>query len=178
MFYYYIIIVLLFVFLLLAIQYKKCPKNHILVIYNRLASNSIVKILSEKERAFVCPIIQGCIKFSAEPIVLDVDITGNILRNKARVNLNFIYTIKVSDTKDILQNAIYNLVSLNTLQVIDKARELITEQLYKEIPHLSLRDIGDERLLADRLNPGISKELKKIGIELKNVVIGQIKNEN
>lgn len=175
--YYILAVIIVVLIVLVLINYKKCPKGKAIIVYNKFAKNKLTKRIEENSSTFIIPFIQGYAILPSEPIILEIEANGNIARDKAKIEISIIFTIMASSNNEILQNAVYNIAGLNNAQIIELARDIMTEELYNNLSKLTIRDISDEKLLINAIGPSIAKRLKDIGFELKNVILNKIKNK-
>ncbi len=177
MIYYYLLAFILIInVVFLAMQYKKCPKGRFIVVYNYF-TKTITNVLPAGKGVMVVPLMQGYTTFPDGPIVFDLKAMSGIKNNKTRITVTIIYTVEVSKNKKTLKNAIIHFPRINVKSIIDKAKEVVNKQLYANIANLTIKDISGERLLIDRLNSYVGKELKNIGLELRGTVIENMSSQ-
>ena len=176
------IVVVIGLFLFLSIffvrRYKRCPSNRILVVYGRIAGNKASKCL-HGGGTMVWPVIQDFYYLSLEPMTIEIDLTSALSRQNIRVNVPSTFTIGISTTPDILNNAAERLLGLSSVDIKDQASDIILGQLRLVIATLSIEEINQDReKFLELITKNVGTELNKIGLGVINVNIRDITDES
>jgi flotillin len=167
---------LLAIFLVLFVvkQYKRCPSNKVLVIYGRVGSNQAAKCLHGGGK-FVIPLIQSHAFLSLEPMVIDIPLEGALSLNNIRVNVPATFTVGISTSPVLMNNAAERLLMLDDRKIRDQAQDIILGQLRLVIATLSIEEINKDReKFMTLINTNVADEINKIGLTLINVNIRDI----
>jgi len=112
-------------------------------------------------------------------MTIDIDLTSALSLQNIRVNVPSTFTIGISTTPDIMQNAAERLLGLSEREIASKANDIIFGQLRLVIATLTIEQINQDRenfLELIRTNVGV--ELSKIGLEVLNVNIRDITDQS
>ncbi len=163
--------------------YKKCPSDKILVIFGMIGKSSEGQKRTAKcvhgGAAFIWPIIQDFKWLSLIPMQIDIDLRGALSKQNIRVNIPASFTIAISNSPTIMQNAAERLLDLNTSQIEQQAEDIIFGQLRQVIATMSIEDINADRdKFIENVTDNLGIELNKIGLDLINVNIKDITDES
>lgn len=171
-------LLLLFFLVLIIKQYKRCPSNRILVVYGKVGANRASRCV-HGGGVFVIPLIQDYAYLSLEPTAIDIPLSGALSQNNIRVNVPSTFTVGVSTDPVLMNNAAERLLNLNSLQVQERAQDIILGQLRLVIATLTIEEINRDREKFMKLvNENVAQEINKIGLELINVNIRDITDES
>ncbi len=173
-------VILLFLFLAVYIttRYKRCPSNRVLVIYGKVGGQQAAKCM-HGGGALVIPLIQDYAYLSLEPTTIDIELTSALSKKNIRVNVPSTFTIGISTTPEIMNNAAERLLGLGEREIAAQARDIILGQMRLVIATLSIEEINQDReKFLDLVNKNVNFELNKIGLEMINVNIRDIMDES
>lgn len=171
-------LLLLFVAVYIATRYKRCPSNRVLVIYGKVGGQQAAKCM-HGGGALVYPLIQDYAYLSLEPLTIDIELTSALSKKNIRVNVPSTFTIGISTTPDIMNNAAERLLGLGDREIAAQARDIILGQMRLVIATLSIEEINQDReKFLDLVNKNVNFELNKIGLEMINVNIRDIMDES
>ncbi|MFV0556080.1 MAG: flotillin family protein [Lactovum sp.] len=168
------ILLLLFIILL---SYKRVRSNTALVIWGKGTGANGIKIKTGGA-TFVIPILQGSQKLSLEPFAVDVDLKGALSKKNIRVNTPSTFTLAVSSSLDMLNNAARRILDLKDAALMEQSRDIILGQLRAVIAGLTIEEINaDREKFEAEVFKNVSSELYKLGLDLINVNIKDITDE-
>ncbi len=179
-----IIIASLFsIFIATLYYYRKCPSDKILVIYGMIGKGNNGQRRTSKcvhgGAAFIWPVVQDFKWLSLIPMQIDIDLRGALSKQNIRVNIPASFTIAVSNSQDIMQNAAERLLDLDVKQIQKQAEDIIFGQLRQVIATMSIEDINADRdKFIQNVAENLCIELNKIGLDLINVNIKDITDES
>lgn len=159
-------------------QYKRCPSNRILVVYGKVGGNQAAKCV-HGGGIFVVPLFQDFQYLSLEPMTIEIELTGALSKKNIRVNVPSTFTIGVSTTPAVMNNAAERLLGLGEKEISAQARDIILGQMRLVIATLSIEEINQDReKFLDLVNKFCAGELQKVGLEVINVNIRDIMDES
>jgi flotillin len=173
-----ILVVLVVVSILLYVvrQYKRCPSNRILVIFGKVGGQQTARCV-HGGGVFIVPLFQDYRFLSLEPVAIDINLTGALSKKNIRANVPSTFTIGVSTDPAIMNNAAKRLQGLAETEIAAQARDIILGQMRLVIATLSIEEINQDReKFLDLVNKFCSSELLKIGLEVINVNIRDIRD--
>ncbi|MEQ9205965.1 MAG: SPFH domain-containing protein [Phycisphaerales bacterium] len=172
-----VLFVAVFVTLFLASRYRRCPSNRILVIWGT-GSKSSAQCFHGGGK-FVWPVIQDYAYMSLEPLVIEIPLQGALSLNNIRVNVPSTFTVGISKTPVLMNNAAERLLGLNQNAIQEQAQDIILGQLRLVIATLSIEEINKDReKFMSLVNENVAEEINKIGLTLINVNIRDITDES
>lgn len=172
------LVIILFFAVFMAMQYRRCPSNQVLVIYGKVGGKQAAKCL-HGGGAFVIPLIQDYTYLSLEPITIEIDLRSALSKKNIRVNVPSTFTIGISTTSDIMTNAAERLLGMGTGEISSQAQDIILGQMRLVLATLSIEEINQDReKFLDLVNKNVNLELNKIGLEVINVNIRDITDES
>ena len=165
-------------FRFLALRYKRCPSNRILVIYGKVGRGDSARCV-HGGAAFVWPLIQDYSYLSLEPVQIEIPLRGALSMENIRVNVPSVFTVAIGTAPEVMQNAAIRLLGLNTPEIEKQAEEIIFGQLRQVIASMGIEDINRNReTFLNHIQMSLEPELKKIGLVLINVNITDITDES
>ena len=180
-----IVVVLLLVLIVLtvALRYKTCPPDKIMIIYGKLRPSSDGTYTSAKcihsGAAFVWPFFQKYAFMDLTPLSISVDLKNALSKQNIRIDVPSIFTVGISTDPAIMQNAAERLGMLKMTQISDLARDIIFGQLRLVIATMNIEEINTDRdKFLDAISRNVEGELKKIGLRLINVNVTDISDES
>lgn len=156
--------------LLIAMQFRKCPPKHILVVYSKIKKKPIIKKVLERP-TFIIPLLQDSITLVNEQISTRIDLYNIQTFEKNEMNFSFIYTVKISKKPKIMQNAIIEFAGKKIDYIMDRIRNTIQNRLIDEIKNLTIREIGNTEKFIETTKNGVEEELKNLGYELTDFIL-------
>lgn len=156
--------------------YKRCPSDRLLVIHGMM--------IGERNRPFRCihggktfvwPFIQHHQFLDLTPIPIDARLNGLKDKNNIPVNVPSTYTIGISTSRGIMENAAERLLGLDLTQIRLLGQDIIFGQLRAVIATMGIEVINSDRdLLIEKIEAGVQIELSKVGLRLINVNVQDI----
>ena len=181
-----IVIVVLIAFMILltiAVRYKTCPPDKILIIYGKISPNPDGTYRSAKcvhgGASFVMPFFQKYTFMDLTPLAISVDLKSALSKQNIRIDVPSIFTVGVSTDPGIMQNAAERLRMLSLQQISDLARDIIFGQLRLVIATMNIEEINADRdKFLEAISRNVEGELKKVGLRLINVNVTDISDES
>lgn len=172
-----ILLIVVFLVILMMASYKRVRSNTALVIWGKGTGASGIKIKTGGA-TFVIPVLQGSQKLSLEPFAVDVDLRGALSKKNIRVNTPSTFTLAVSSSPDMLNNAARRILDLKDGALIEQCQDIILGQLRAVIAGLTIEEINaDREKFESEVFKNVSSELFKLGLDLINVNIKDITDE-
>ncbi len=177
-----IVVIFFFVVILLG-RYKRCPSDKVMVIYGKTGKDDNGKSRSAKcihgGAAFVWPVIQDFDFLDLTPMSIDVDLTSALSKQNIRVDVPSQFTIAISTTPNVMINAAERLLGLDPSVVEQTAKDIILGQLRLVIASMEIEEINADRdKFLSEVTSNVGEELNKIGLELINVNVTDIRDES
>ena len=180
-----VVVVLLAVMIILtvALRYKTCPPDKIMIIYGKLKASSDGTYASSKcihgGAAFVWPFFQKYTFMDLTPLSISVDLKNALSKQNIRIDVPSIFTVGISTDPGIMQNAAERLGMLKLTQISDLARDIIFGQLRLVIATMNIEEINSDRdKFLEAISRNVEGELKKLGLRLINVNVTDISDES
>lgn len=172
-----LVLVLFMVVLTIAVRYKKCPSDHIMVVYGKIAGDNSARCIHGGAQ-FVWPFFQDYRYLALRPMQIDINLKGALSKQNIRINTPSTYTIGISTEDQIMQNAAERLLSMSPKDIEDTAREIIFGQQRLVIASMDIEEINANRdAFLMNIKENVEIELNKIGLRLINVNITDITDE-
>ncbi len=157
---------------------RTCASDKILVKYGQIGGELSARAV-HGGTTFVWPVVQGYRYLDLTPMTVDIDLRGALSKQNIRVNVPSRFTFGIGTTHELMNNAAERLLSLDTHQVEDTAKDIIYGQLRATIAMMDIEEInGDREKFESRVLENIESELMKIGLRLINVNISDITDES
>ncbi len=171
--------VLVFITFLAAMtRYKRCPSDHILVIYGKVAAGKAARCI-HGGAAFVWPLIQDYRYLELTPMTIDIALKNALSKQNIRVNVPSRFTIGISTEPHIMSAAAERLLSMERREIEDNAKDIIFGQLRATIATMDIEEINTDReAFEKKVMDNVESELKKLGLKLINVNITDITDES
>ena len=180
-----VVVVLLIVLIVLtvALRYKTCPPDKIMIIYGKLKASTDGTYSSAKcihgGAAFVWPFFQKYTFMDLTPLSISVDLKNALSKQNIRIDVPSIFTVGISTDAGIMQNAAERLGMLTLSQISDLARDIIFGQLRLVIATMNIEEINSDRdKFLEAISRNVEGELKKVGLRLINVNVTDISDES
>ena len=181
-----IVVAVLLIFMIIltvAVRYKTCPPDKIMIIYGKLRSrpdgtSSAAKCI-HGGAAFVWPFFQKYTFMDLTPLAISVDLKSALSKQNIRIDVPSIFTVGISTETGIMQNAAERLGKLSLTQISDLARDIIFGQLRLVIATMNIEEINSDRdKFLEAIQRNVEGELKKVGLKLINVNVTDISDES
>ena len=170
--------VLFFVLLVIATRFKRCPSNRILVVYGKVGTGRSARCVHGGGR-FIWPLIQDYDYLDLAPRTIEIDLIGALSKKNIRVNVPSTFTVGISTTGAVMQNAAERLLGLSEQGIRNQCQDIILGQMRLVIATLSIEEINQDReKFLELVNINVGTELQKIGLEVINVNIRDITDES
>lgn len=170
-------LVIMSIIIMVATRYKKCPSDHIMVVFGKVGKQRSAKCIHGGAQ-FVVPFFQDFRFLSLRPMQIDINLRGALSRQNIRINTPSTYTIGISTEPDIMQNAAERLLSMTPKDIEVTAREIIFGQQRLVIASMDIEEINSNRdAFLQNIRANVETELNKIGLRLINVNITDITDE-
>ena len=164
-----------------ASRYQRCPSDRILVIYGSTSASNdggSAKLV-QGGGAFVMPITQGYAWLDLTPIPIDIQLTGALSQQNIRVNTPATFTVAISKSSGVAENAAERLLHKSNEEIQELARDIIFGQMRVVIATMPIEEINaDREKLISNITESLEVELAKVGLELINVNIQDITDES
>ncbi len=166
-----------FMLFFFASRYKRCPSDKVLVIYGRTNSGSAKCLAGGAE--FVWPVIQDYEYLDLTPISIDVDLQGALSKQNIRVNVPSRFTVAISNSEGVMQNAAERLLGKTNNDIMNIAKDIIFGQLRLVVATMDIEEINADRdKFLSNVSTNVGAELRKIGLQLINVNVTDIQDES
>ena len=140
-----VVLLLVLIVLTVAVRYKTCPPDKIMIIYGKLKPSSDGTYSSAKcihsGAAFVWPFFQKYAFMDLTPLSISVDLKNALSKQNIRIDVPSIFTVGISTDPSIMQNAAERLGMLKMSQISDLARDIIFGQLRLVIATMNIEEI-------------------------------------
>ena len=158
----------------LAMRYKRCPSDKILVVYGKVGSGKSAEC-HHGGAAFIWPIIQDFQYLDLTPVPIDIRLEGALSKQNIRVNTPSTFTVGISTEPGVMENAAERLLGLNLEHIKELAKDIIFGQMRVVIATMDIEEINADRdKLIANISTGVEVELKKVGLRLINVNVQDI----
>ncbi len=178
-----VVLIALLIILTVAVRYKTCPPDKIMVIYGKISPNEDGTYRSAKcihgGAEFVWPFIQKYTFMDLTPLAISVDLKSALSKQNIRIDVPSIFTVGISTDPGIMQNAAERLRMLSMTNIADLARDIIFGQLRLVIATMNIEEINADRdKFLEAISRNVEGELKKVGLRLINVNVTDISDES
>lgn len=178
-----VVLVVFMILLTIAVRYKTCPPDKIMVIYGKISSNPDGTYRSAKcihgGASFVWPFFQKYTFMDLTPLSIAVDLKSALSKQNIRIDVPSIFTVGIATDPSIMQNAAERLRMLTLTQISDLARDIIFGQLRLVIATMNIEEINADRdKFLEAISRNVEGELKKVGLRLINVNVTDISDES
>ncbi|MEM6723775.1 MAG: flotillin family protein, partial [Bacteroidota bacterium] len=159
-------------------RYKRCPSDRILVVYGKTGKGQASRCI-HGGAAFIWPVIQAYAFLDLAPVSIEVDLRGALSKQNIRVNVPSQFTVGISKEPGIMENAADRLLGLDRQQIKDLAENIITGQMRLVVATMDIEELNTDRdKFLSNIMQNVGTELKKIGLNLINVNVTDIKDES
>ena len=158
----------------LAMRYKKCPSDRILVVYGKVGECKSAQCY-HGGAAFIWPIIQDYQYLNLTPLPIDIKLEGALSKQNIRVNTPSTFTVGIATEPGVMENAAERLLGLTMQHITELAKDIIFGQMRVVIATMDIEEINADRdKLIANISTGVEVELKKVGLRLINVNVQDI----
>jgi flotillin len=170
-----VILAVIFISLLaIAMRYKRCPSDKILVVYGKVGGGKSAHC-HHGGAAFVWPVIQDYQYLDLTPLPIDIRLEGALSKQNIRVNTPSTFTVGISTEPGVMENAAERMLGLNMEHIKELAKDIIFGQMRVVIATMDIEEINADRdKLIQNISMGVEVELKKVGLRLINVNVQDI----
>lgn len=180
-----IVVVIIFIFALLITffrRYKRCPSDHILVIYGKVG-----KVDSEARSArcihggaaFIWPVIQDYDFLDLKPFSIEINLRSALSKQNIRVDVPSRFTVGITTEPGIMNNAAERLLGLSQQDISKLAEDILFGQLRLVVATMDIEEINSNRdKFLEAVSSNVEAELKKIGLKLINVNVTDLNDES
>ncbi|MBN4071486.1 flotillin family protein, partial [Crocinitomix catalasitica] len=160
-------------------RFKRVPPGKVMVIFGKMQDGSSSNKYLLNGAAFIWPIIQDYTYLDLTPINMKIDLKGAFSKENIRVDVSAKFTSGISTDPEKLDNAVERLLGLDTEQIVSITEDLLMGQFRMVIANLKPEELSstNEQFLHD-IQRNVEPELNKIGLELINVNVTDIKIRN
>jgi flotillin len=186
---YFIILIVaavVFVFVLLITffrRFKRCPSDHILVIYGKVGKDATSESRSAKcihgGAAFIWPVIQDYDFLDLTPFSIEINLRSALSKQNIRVDVPSRFTVGISTEPGVMNNAAERLLGLSQQEISKLAEDILFGQLRLVVATMDIEEINSNRdKFLDAVSFNVEAELKKIGLKLINVNVTDLNDES
>lgn len=159
-------------------RYRRCPSDRVLVVYGKIRGEQSANCI-HGGGAFVLPIVQDYSYLSLTPMTINIPLKGALSLKNIRIDVPSTFTVGISTSPVIMQNAAQRLLGLTQNLIEDMAKEIIFGQLRLTVASLTIEQINQDReMFLEAVSQNVEPELAKIGLNLINVNITDITDES
>jgi flotillin len=127
----------------------------------------------------IWPLFQDFKKISLIPMTIRIPLTNALSLQNIRIDVPSTFTVGVSTSPEIMQNAAERLLHLKEAQIEEMAQEIIFGQLRLTVATLTIEQINQDRdNFLDLIRINVGAELNKLGLFLINVNITDITDDS
>ena len=178
-----VVLILMLIIFTVAVRYKTCPPDKIMIIYGKIRPNPDGTYRSAKcvhgGASFVMPFFQKYTFMDLTPLAISVDLKSALSKQNIRIDVPSIFTVGISTDPGIMQNAAERLRMLTLQKISDLARDIIFGQLRLVIATMNIEEINSDRdKFLEAISRNVEGELKKVGLRLINVNVTDISDES
>jgi flotillin len=167
-----------FTLIFLASRYKRCPSDSVLVVFGKVGDGQSSRCI-HGGGALIWPLIQDYRYLSLTPLTINIDLKNALSLQNIRINVPSTFTVGVSTSPAIMNNAAERLLNLEGPRIENMAGEIIFGQLRLTIASLTIEQINQDReSFLESIRKNVEPELNKIGLYLINVNITDITDES
>ena len=161
------LLILIIVFAFIAILYKKCPPNKIIVVYGKTGRERTAKCV-HGGGTFILPLIQDYTLLSLEPLTTDIDLKDTVSKDNINADLPSNFIFGISTDEKIMINAAERLLGLDKNDIIVIAKNIIKKELSaisKEINSVDCSEQKRSEIYFKRIN----EKLNEVGLQLFDI---------
>lgn len=171
-------VVLVAFVMFLASRYRRCPSDRVLVIFGSVGADRTARCI-HGGGALVWPVIQESAFLSLTPMTMVIPLQNALSQQNIRIHVPSTFTVGISTDPPVMQNAAERLLGLQPRQIEEMAQEIIFGQLRLTVASLTIEEINQDReKFLSEIRRNVEPELNKIGLNLINVNVTDIRDES
>ncbi len=156
--------------------YRRCPANKIIVVYGKIGGGKLFRCVVGGG-TFIWPLIQDYELLSRDPIRVQMVLDELPTQDSGAVTFKAEMTCLITSDPQGLDQAAKHLIGLSEEQLKDVVQDIAMGAFATVTGDVSLELVRNNRLgFMDRLNVGLSAELKKIGIEVSRLSLSGVES--
>ncbi len=169
------VLIVVFYIVLVAVSYKKCPPDKIMVIYGKVGKNPDGTARSFKcihgGAVLVWPIFQAYSFLDLAPMKILVELPGAPMRKNIRADVSIDFKTGISTECGVMERAAECLRGLSRDDIEELAKDILEGQLRLAVAQTDVENHPDSSLDArdnflTELSDAVETELKKVGLKL------------
>jgi flotillin len=172
-----VILVLVIVVTMIS-RYRMCPPDRVLVVYGKLSSGMSSRCFHGGS-TFVLPVLQSYGYLDLTPINIELELKGALSSQNIRIDAPASFTIGISTDPQVMQNAATRLLGRTLDEIQQLAGEIIMGQMRVVFASMTIEEINSDReKLISSITKGVEVELHKVGLQMINGNIRDIKDQS
>jgi len=129
--------------------------------------------------AFVWPIIQDYKYLDLTPLSIDVNLQDALSKQNKKVLAPAKFTVAISKKPSLMISAAERLLGLDQTNIRALAHDIIMEQMRLVIANIDIKELNsDSHIFIDSVYKHVGNKLNKIGLELINVNLTDIRDKS
>jgi len=174
-----LVLIIFLSFLALVLKhYERCPSNRVLVIYGNTGRGEAPICIAGGAR-LVMPLIQDYAWLSLEPMQIEIPLREALSAERIRINVPSVFTVAIGTSPELMQNAAVRLLGLPFGEIEKQASQIVFGELRQVIAAMTIEEISQYRdKLLTQIRSSVEAELRKIGLVLINVAIGDVTDDS
>ena len=176
------IIIVLAILLLIIIgiftRYKRCPSDKVLVVTGKVGGNHTSKCI-HGGTVFIMPVLQDYAYLDLTPFILNIDLKNVLTKQAIRVDIPLKCTLAISTEPVVVNNAAKRLLHKPLDYIKELAQDIIQGQIRLVIAATDVEELDSrqDKIIQDLTNK-IENEIRKIGLDLININLGDVRDES
>lgn len=171
------------IFLALIRRYKRCPSDKLLVVYGRTGKKQSGETNTSKilhgGGTLVWPVIQDYAFLDLKPIAIEIPLKDALSKQNIPVSVPSTVTVAISSNPQYSSAAAEKLLGLERRAIAELAKDVIFGQMRQVIALMTVEEIiSDRDAFLDKIRNNLENEMTKIGLELINVNIQDVKDSS
>jgi len=169
--------------IMVAVRYKRCPSDKILVISGKTRRNkdgsANFALCIHGGAKFIWPLIQEYAFLDLTPMAIVVELRAALSKQNIRIDVPCRFTVGISTEPGVMQNAAERLRCRQINEIQDLAREMIMGQMRLVVANMCIEEINNDRdKFLSEITANVESEIKKVGLKLFNVNVTDITDES
>lgn len=157
-------------------RYRTCSPSQLLAVYGLGCNKG--KIVNGGG-VFVLPVVQQFQVLSLEPMALNIMLDSALSKERIRVNIPAVFTVAIGKDTTYHKKAAERLLGLSQDEISKQAQEILAGSLRAVVATMDIDQIVQDRNTFDaQIKETVEDELFKLGLQLINVNITDIKDES
>lgn len=159
-------------------RYRTCPSDKVMVVYGKVGGNKSAKCI-HGGATFVWPIFQNFSLLDLTPFTLTLDLKNALSKQNIRINVPSSFTCAISTEPEVMQNAAERLLNKPLNYIMNLSQDIIIGQMRLIIATMDIEELNTQRdKFLSLVQRNVETELKKIGLNLINANITDIRDES